>query len=103
MKSVTDEIRLTVKSTMLTKINCIRISLHTVEFATTYEIHTVKFANIKIVIDHDGAVEKSISSSQIAEFGCYWGRGFITNPLSLTEWNLTMFSIPFCKVQCWIT
>ena len=33
------------------------------------------------------------------EFGRYGGRGFITNPLSVTEWNLTMFSIVFCKVS----
>ena len=44
-----------------------------------------------------GAVQKSISS-RIAEFGRYGGRGFITNPLSVTEWNLTMFSIVFYKV-----
>ena len=25
--------------------------------------------------------------------------GFITNLLSVTEWNLTMFSIIFCKVS----
>ena len=46
-----------------------------------------------------GVVQKSISS-RIAEFGrCYGGRGFITNPLSVTEWNLTMFSITFGKIS----
>ena len=45
-----------------------------------------------------GAVQKSISS-RIAEFGRYGGRGFITNPLSVTELNLTMFSIIFYKVS----
>ena len=48
--------------------------------------------------DNLGAVQKSISP-RIAEFGRYGGRGFITNPLSVTEWNLTMFSIIFCKVS----
>ena len=38
-------------------------------------------------------------SSQIVEFGCCRGRGFISNPLSLREWSLTMFSIIFCKVS----
>ena len=42
---------------------------------------------------------KSISS-QIAEFGCNGGGGgFITNLLRVMEWNLTMFSIIFCKVS----
>ena len=45
-----------------------------------------------------GAIQKSISS-RIAEFGRYGGRGFITNPLNLTEWNLTMFPIIFYKVS----
>ena len=49
-------------------------------------------------VDVLGAVQKSISS-RIAEFGRYGGRGFITNPLSVTEWNLTMFSIIFYKVS----
>ena len=43
-----------------------------------------------------GAIQKSISS-QIADFGCYGGMEFITNQLNVTEWNLTMFSIIFCK------
>ena len=45
-----------------------------------------------------GVVQKSILS-RIAEFGRYRGRGFITNPLSMTKWNLTMFSIIFCKIS----
>ena len=57
---------------------------------------TNKFKHEKVII-YLGAVQKSISS-RIAEFGRYGGRGFITNPLSVTEWNLTMFSIVFYKV-----
>ena len=55
--------------------------------------NTVRFHSTRL-----GAVQKSISS-RIAEFGRYGGRGFITNPLSVTEWNLTMFSIIFYKVS----
>ena len=47
---------------------------------------------------HLGAVQKSILP-WIEEFGRYGGREFITNPLSVTELNLTMYSIIFCKVS----
>ena len=56
------------------------------------------FSKTAILDDLLGTVQKSISS-RIAEFGRYGGRGFITNPLSVTEWNLTMFSIIFYKVS----
>ena len=42
---------------------------------------------------------QKFTSSRMAEFGRYGGRGFITNPLSMTEWNLIMFSIIFCTVS----
>ena len=57
-------------------------------------VHFAKFISTAYL----GAVQKSISS-RIAEFGRYGGRGFITNPLNVTEWNLAMFSIIFYKVS----
>ena len=74
------------------------------------EIHLPSFENLApLKLNNDkvgyvdsnkcsGAIQKSISSL-IAEFGRYGGRWFITNSLSVMEWNLTMFSIKFCKVS----